>query len=341
MARSVEREGLRRRVLVTDYAWANLDIERKILGEVGADLVVATTGDESQLVELANDADAILTNWKRVPPEAIDVASRCSVISRYGVGVDNIPVKHATELGVIVTNVPDFCLDEVSDHAMALVLACARRIVAFAKSTRAGNWDLTIGSEIPRLRGQTLGLIGFGAIAQTLVPKALGFGLRVLVHTPRLGSAPIAGIEVANDLYDLLRRADYVSVHAPLTAETRGLIAERELRAMKPTAFLINTSRGLLVDERALLRALREQWIAGAALDVLGTEPADSNDVLLRLDNVIVTPHAAFLSKSSVAEVARKAAENAAAVLAGIVPANVVNREVLQSEQLRLTASQF
>src|SRR5262249_34880341 len=148
------QSSLRKRVLVTDYAWPDIEIEREVLGRVGADLIVASTGEEAELVELAREADAILTNWRRVPPEAIDVAPRCTVISRYGVGVDNIPVAHATELGVIVTNVPDFCLDEVSDHAMALLLACARRVVAFARSTRSGGWDLKLGSEMPRVRGQ-------------------------------------------------------------------------------------------------------------------------------------------------------------------------------------------
>ena len=173
------------RVLVTDYAWPSLDIERRILGEVGAELVVAETGEPDELVELADGCDAILTNWKKVPPGALDVAPGCLVVSRYGVGLDNIPVEHATELGILVVNVPDFCLHEVSDHAMALVLACARRVARYARETREGTWRLD-GPGLPRLSEQTLGLVGFGNIARALVPKARGFGMRVLAWTPRL-----------------------------------------------------------------------------------------------------------------------------------------------------------
>ena len=175
------------RVLVTDYAWPSLDIERAILGEADAELVVAETGEPDELVALAADVDAILTNWRKLPEEALDAAPRCLVVARYGVGLDNIPVDHATELGILVANVPDFCVEEVSDHTLALLLACARRIVTFARSTREGEWDLLgLGRGLPRLRGQRLGIVGFGNIARTLVPKAQGLGLEVLAYTPRL-----------------------------------------------------------------------------------------------------------------------------------------------------------
>ena len=193
------------RVLVTDHAWPSLDIERGILGDAGAELVVAESGDADELVALAADADAILTNWKRVPPEALDAASRCLLVSRYGVGLDNIPVDHATELGILVTNVPDFCLEEVSDHAMALVLACARRVVMFARATQSGVWDLAAGRGLPRLAEQTIGLIGYGNTARALVPKARGFGLRVLAYTPRV--TPATGeVALTNDLDRVLSR---------------------------------------------------------------------------------------------------------------------------------------
>ena len=313
------------RVLVTDYAWPSLDIERHILDGVGAELVVAESGEPNELVALAANVEAILTNWKRVPPEALDAASGCLLVSRYGIGVDNIPVDHATELGILVTNVPDFCLQEVSDHAMALVLACARRVVMFARSTHSGVWDIAgAGRGLPRLAEQTIGLIGFGNTARALVPKARGFGLSVLAYTPRV--TPARGeVELTNDLDRVLREADYVSVHAPATPETAGLIGARELRLMKPTAYLINTSRGALIDEDALLRALEERWIAGAALDVLRQEPPPTNHALLALDNVIVTPHAAFYSDTAIAELQAKAATNVASVLSGSLPTTVVN----------------
>ena len=312
------------RVLVTDYAWPSLDVERRILGEIGAELIVADSGGDDELVALAADADAILTNWKRVPPEALDAASRCLLVSRYGVGLDNIPVDHATELGILVTNVPDFCLEEVSDHAMALLLACARRVVVFARATRGGLWDLAAETGPSRLAEQTIGLIGYGNTARALVPKARGFGLRVVAYTPR--ATPATGeVELTNDLDCVLAESDYVSLHAPATRETVGLIGARELRLMKRTAFLINTSRGALVDEDALARALEERWIAGAALDVLRQEPPSADHPLLTLDNVIVTPHAAFYSKTAIAELQTKAATNVARVLTGSLPHSVVN----------------
>jgi D-3-phosphoglycerate dehydrogenase len=324
-------------VLVTDHAWPSLDIEREILAGVDAELLVAETGEEEELVALAPRADAILTNWKRVPAAALDAAPDCLVVSRYGVGLDNIPVDRATELGILVTNVPDFCLEEVSDHAMALLLACARRVVTFASSTRSGDWNLELGRGLPRLRGQTLGLVGLGHIARALVPKARGFGLDVVAYTPRLtADAAPTGVRVAGSLEELLASADYVSLHAPSTPETRGLIGEAELRAMKPTAYLVNTSRGALVDEDALARGVEEGWIAGAALDVMAQEPPDPANPLLRLDGVIVTPHAAFYSETAIAELETKAARNVAEVLAGRVPETVVNPAVLESPQRRL-----
>lgn len=324
-------------VLVTDYAWPSLDIEREILSAVDARLLVAETGDEEELVALAPQANAILTNWKRVPPASLDAAQECLVVSRFGVGLDNIPVDRATELGILVTNVPDFCVEEVSDHAMALLLACARRVVDFARSTRGGEWNIELGRGLPRLRGQTLGLVGLGNIGRTLVPKARGFGLDVIAYTPRLRSvAPPSEVRATRSLEELLAAADYVSLHAPSTPQTKGLIGEAELRAMKPSAYLINTSRGALVDEDALARAVEEGWIAGAALDVLAQEPPPPDHALLGLDGVIVTPHAAFYSEAAIAELENKAAHNVAEVLSGRVPKTVVNPEVLELPSLRL-----
>lgn len=324
-------------VLVTDYAWPSLATEARVLAEVGAGLIVAETGEEAELARLAPAADAILTTWKRVGPAVLDAAPRCRIVSRYGVGVDNIAVDHATSLGIVVTNVPDYCAEEVSDHAMALLLACARRVVTFATATRRGVWDVRAGRPIPRLRGQTLGLVGFGRNARALAPKAAGFGLRILAYDPWVPADAVApfGTLVA-DLETLLRESDYVSLHAPLTPETRGLIDARTLRLMKPTAYLINTARGPIVDEAALHRALTEGWIAGAGLDVLATEPAEAGHPLLALENAIVTPHAAFYSEASIEELTRKAAERVVAVLRGELPPCIVNPAVVQRPGCRL-----
>ena len=324
------------KVLITDYAWPTLAIEQTILADVDAELVVAQTGDEAELVQLAPPVDAILTCWKRVTPAVLDAAPACQLVSRYGIGLDNIAVEHASALGILVTNVPDFCLDEVSDHVMALLLAAARRVVTFASQTRNGVWNLQTGRAIPRLRGQTLGLIGYGNLAQALVPKALGFGLKIMAYTPRLAPDALAPFGVAtNDLDFLLRSADYVSIHAPLTPETRHLIGERALRQMKPTAFLINTARGAIIDEDALYTALQAGRIAGAALDVLSQEPPTPDHPLLGLENVIVTPHTAFYSQAAIAELARKAATQVAQLLRGEQPQNLINPSVLQQSNCR------
>ena len=264
------------KVLVTDYAWPSLEIERRILSAAGAELIVAETGDEAELVRLAPPVDAILTNWKQVTAAVLDAAPHCRIVSRYGVGVDNIAVAHATELGIPVTNVPDYCFEEVSDHAMALLLACARRVVSFANATRHGHWDVKSGRPIYRVRGQTLGLVGFGRNGRALAGKALGFGLKMVVYDPWVPAQAVAPFGTQTDDLDaLLRQSDYVSVHVPLTEATRGLMNARTLRLMKPSAYLINTSRGPIIDEAALAQALSERWIAGAALDVLVKEPGD------------------------------------------------------------------
>ncbi len=324
-------------ILVTDYAWPNLEIEGQLLAGVGGELLVAETGSAEEITRLAPQADAILTCWAQVPPAALEAAPRCRLVSRYGIGLDNIPIQRATELGILVTNVPDFCSEEVSDHAMALLLTLARQIVPQAAASRAGHWQRETGQTIPRLRGQTLGLIGYGNSARALVPKAQGFGLKVLAYTPRLVPGLLAnGVEAVESLGDLLQQSDYISIHTPLTDATRGLFDESTLRKMKPNAVLINTSRGAIVDETALVRALAEGWIAGAGLDVLVQEPPPADHPLLALPNVIVTPHAAFYSEASIAELQQKAAQNVVDVLLGKLPTHIVNREVLARDNCRI-----
>ena len=326
-------------VLVTDAAWPSLEIEREILAGAGAKLLVADPGDEAELLGLVSRADAILNNWRPISATLLEAAPRCLVVSRYGIGVDNIAVERATELGIVVANVPGFCVDEVSDHAMALLLACGRRLPALSEAVRRGEWTIEPARGMHRLRGLTLGLVGFGGIARAMVPKAAGFGLSVIAWTPRLDQTVLPDdVRAASSLDELLRASDFVSLHAPATPETRSLIGEPELRAMKPGAFLINTSRGALIDEEALVRAVVENRIGGAALDVLSIEPPPSDHPLLHLDRVLVTPHSAFYSEEAVAVVEQRAATNVAAVLSGRLPDSVVNREVLESPALRAAA---
>jgi D-3-phosphoglycerate dehydrogenase len=322
--------------LVTDYAWPSLDVERSVLEPQGIELLVAERGDEEELAALAPQADAILSCWKPLTASVLDRADNCLLISKFGAGLDNIALNHATRLGIIVCSVPDYCLDEVSDHAMALLLACARRIVPFVAETRAGEWNPRNGHALRRIRGRTLGVIGNGAIARTLIPKARAFGMEVIAYTPRLQPGELApGVTATNDLDALLGTSDFVTIHAPATSETHHLIDARALAAMKPTAWLINTSRGALVDEDALIAALQEGRIAGAALDVLAREPPAPDNPLLTMPNVLLTPHAAFASHESLEELQRKAATRVVEALGGTLPGSIVNPEVLNSPALR------
>jgi D-3-phosphoglycerate dehydrogenase len=325
-----------RLVLVTDHPWPSVDEEVRTLATVGARPIFAETGAEDELLELVRDAEAILTCFARVTPRVIESGPRLRVIARYGVGVDNIAVDVATALEIPVTNVPSYCEHEVAEHALALLLALARRVVVFDRSVREGEWSLARGQPIHRIAGTTLGIVGFGRIGTTLARKAQGLGMTVVVHQPQLAEADAraAGVE-AVALDELARRADFVSLHVPLDEGTRHLVGREFLRALKPTAFLVNTARGGIVDREALLEALREGWIAGAALDVVEPEPLSPDDPLLALPNLIATPHVAYYSEESLVDLGRLAAESVAAVLDGRRPAAIVNPEVLATPRWR------
>ena len=316
-------------VLVTDYAWPSLDIERELLHTIGARVVVGNG--------LAPEAVAIMTNWARVGADLLDSAPGCVVVARYGVGVDNIDVARATELGIVVTNVPDYCVDEVAEHTMALVLASTRHVCELDRQTRAGGWDNQATGTVHRLRGQTLGLIGYGRVGRAVAVRARAFGMTIATygHRPADDTPPAPDL-VLDSLDELLRVCDVLSVHVPLTPRTAGLIGAAELARMKPTAFLVNTARGGVVDLAALSNALAAGSIRGAAVDVLPVEPPPAEWLRGRPANLIVTPHAAFYSVESVADLQRRTAAVVKQCLTGEVPPNVVNPAVLDSPRLRL-----
>ena len=320
------------KVLETDYVWPTTDPERAVLEAGGAELVTAPDSEEDTLAELARDADGIMTCFAPVTEKVVRAAERCVVIGRLGVGVDNIAVATATELGIAVTNVPDYCVDEVSDHVMALLHTWNRKVALLDRSVRDQGWgSVPLTMRMMRLRGKTIGIIGFGRIGQGVAAKARAFGLNILAYGPRLTQEkvdPFGGRRV--ELETLLKESDFVSVNAPLTQETEGMIGKAELNLMKPEAYLINTARGALIDESALYEALTTHKIAGAGLDVMtGGVPAPDNP-LIGLDNIIITPHVAFFSQESTVEMEERAAEAVVNVLQGKMPGSLVNPAVLQ-----------
>jgi D-3-phosphoglycerate dehydrogenase / 2-oxoglutarate reductase len=310
------------KVLLTDYAWPNLDIERRILAEADAEFVVAERSDPASLAKLAVNADAIMTNWARVDATVLAAATRCRIVARLGIGLDNIDVEFATRRGMIVTNVPDYCLIEVAEHALALLLALARKVAFYHQETKERRYRLQAGPTLRRIEGQTLGIVGFGRIGRRLAEKAAALGLKIL-GTGRARRDMPSNVEWC-ELNDLLAESDYVSLHAPLTSQTRHLIGAAQLARMKPTAYLINTARGGLIDMAALVTALASNQLAGAALDVQDPEPPDLAQPPYNDPRVIVTPHAAFVSHESLENLRTRAARQVATALTGGTPENVV-----------------
>jgi D-3-phosphoglycerate dehydrogenase len=315
------------RVLLTDYAWPSLEIERSTLAEIDAELVVAEKQDAGSLAELAATCDAIMTNWAKVPQSVIEACKNCQIVSRLGIGLDNIDVAYCTSRGIPVTNVPDYCLIEVAEHALALLLALSRKIGWYHWQTKQAQYQLQSGPKLRRIEGQTLGIVGLGNIGIKLAEKAMALGLKVIAST-RSGKSKLPGVEIVS-FDELLKSSDYISLHTPLTPETRHMFGAEQFKLMKPSAYLINTARGGLIDARALAVALDEGRLAGAALDVQDPEPPDLTQPPYTDPRVIVTPHAAFVSEESLENLRSRVARQVATRLTGGRPENVVNPSVL------------
>jgi len=308
-------------IAVTDSPFPSLDPAKAALARVDPELRMAKTASTDDILAVARDADAVFVTYAKLPRELLTQLTRCKVIGRFGLGVDNIDTKAAAELGITVTYVPDYCMHEVSDHAMALLLALARKIPFSNKLVQAGRWEMPAVVPIHRLSGRVLGLVGFGNIPRALAPKGKAFGLRVLAHDPFVSRDVFegAGVEPMS-LEELLASSDFVSIHAPLSPATRGLFNAEVFGKMKTGAILINTARGPLVDETALIAALDAGQIGAAALDVVADEPLALDSRLIGRDNVILTPHTAFYSVEALEELQRKCANDVARVLSGEPP---------------------
>lgn len=312
-------------------------IEREQLAAVGADVIAIEGQHPDEILAAARHCDALLVVSSAVPRVVIEQLEQCRVISRLGAGTDKIDIECATEQGIIVANVPDFCLNEQAEHVMTLLLASCRQLPYMMNAMRQGQWTARSHPGVHRLAGQTLGLIGLGASAQAVALRAAGFGLKLVawVRQPDKYTAIAERLGVTLMSVDqVLSVSDFVSVHLPLTAETRGFLNADRLTRMKPTSVLINTARGALVDEQALILALKERRLGGAALDVFHginvfAEPGPPpTHPFYELDNVILTPHCAGSSVESSYESKRRGSQNAAMVLSGKRPESVVNPAV-------------
>jgi len=316
------------KVVITDYVWESLDVEKKTLAGV-ADLVALKTKTPEEFLAEAADCDALLNTYAGpITAEVMARMPKCKIIARYGIGVDTIDLEAATRAGIIVTNNPTYCIEEVAEHTIALLLACSRKVAFYDRAVRAGRWEVSPGKPIFRLTGSTLGLVGFGNIARQVAVRASAFGMRVLFSDPLVQEGQFGVPGKKADFQELLGESDFVSLHPPLTPQTRKMINDETLSRMKPSAFLVNCSRGPIIDTDALVRALDSGKIAGCALDTTYPEPLPDPHPLRGRDNVIINPHVAWYSEQAMVGLQSGAPGEVRRVLSGEWPVNVVNRDV-------------
>ena len=317
------------KVVISDYYYKNLDQEKAILASVDAELLSYHCKTEDEVIQAAADCDALICQFAPITRRVIESLRRCKVIVRYAIGVDNIDLKAAEECGIIVCNVPDYSIDEVSNHVIALLLDCCKKLTYMAGQTKLGNTSYTMIEPLSRMEGRTLGLMGFGRIARVVARKMSGFGLNIIAYDPMMDTAAAQQLNVSPvSFQELLAQSDYISIHCPLTQETHHLFDRQIFEQMKPTVIFINTARGAIVKEEDMVAFLREHEFAMAGIDVTETEPVPTNHPLLKLNNAVVTPHVAWYSVESVLSLQRKVAEEVAGVLSGQPPRHPVNHPV-------------
>jgi len=314
------------RVVISDDRFGWIDEEKLAFAGLDAEIVVASCADEDSVAEACAEADAVLLNQAPMSAKAMAAMKRCKVISRYGIGYDNVDVEAATRRGIWVTNVPGYCTEEVAEHALGLLLCCVRRIPYKDRGVREGKWNLN--QPIRRMSGRTLGIVGFGATGRAFWEKVQGFGFkRILVADPRVEDKLLPGMfGEAASLDEIIETADFISLHLPLKAETHHLFDARAFARMKSDTILINVSRGAIVDETALVEALKSGKIGAAGLDVFEHEPPEGNTELKNFDNVILTDHSAYYSAEAVSLLKTRTAMNARDVLEGREPRTAVNK---------------
>jgi D-3-phosphoglycerate dehydrogenase len=325
------------KVVITDLAWSDLSIETDLFAPLNIELIAAQCKTKDDIIKISETADAIIAIHSPITKEVINALDQCKLIAVSGEGYNSIDIQAATDAGIIVTNCAGYCCDEVADHTMALMLSCARGLFLFDRRIKDGIWDYQSAGKLQRLKNMTLGLVGFGGTARAVAQKAKPFQMTIMASDPFAPAAPYQALGVENaDLVTLLQASDYVSIHTPLTPATRNLISSNELQLMKSSAFIINTSRGGILDEKALYEALTKGVIRGAALDVLEKEPPDYRHPLFSLDNILVTPHAAFYSENSIKDVRLRTGNAVVSVYHGGLPDEIVNKDVLKNGRLKM-----
>jgi len=324
-------------VVITDCAHGSIGEEAEEFNRMRAELILAQVQKEEDVLRACKEADGIINQYSLLTRKVLENLPKCKVVSRYGVGVDSVDLRAATDLGIIVANVPDYCIDEVANQTISMILTLIRKTAFFDQKVKSGQWDFRLGIPIYRTRGKTLGLIGCGKIGLEVGKRMSSFGVKVITFDPYLDKVS-GGIEL-KDFDTVLKESDFISIHCPLNDSTRHLIGEREFRKMEKRPLLINTSRGPIIDERALIQALEEDLISGAGMDVLEKEPPDSQNPLLKMENVILSPHISFYSVESISELKRRTAKNVSDVLTGKWPGSVVNHEVIGKTRATISAS--
>jgi D-3-phosphoglycerate dehydrogenase / 2-oxoglutarate reductase len=314
-------------VVIAYTGFGDIELEKKILSQIDAETIHSENLRSPQALEAVKQADAVMVTLEKVTSEIIGSMERCRIISRLGTGLDTIDIPAATARGIWVTYVPDYSIDEVSAHAIALMMSLARGIPFLSQATRNGTWNSAAWGPIYRLKDQTLGILGLGRIGQATAEKGRGLGLNVIAHDPYANQevADRLGVRLV-DLPTLTRESDYISLHSPLLDSTHHIVNAGFLAQMKPTAYIINAARGPLVDEDALLEAVRSGTIAGAGLDVLAVEPIDPDNPLLKEDRILITPHAAWYSEQAKLDMRTRGAEEVVRILSGQPPRSPANK---------------
>lgn len=324
------------KVVITDRAFETIDLEKAVLKNAEAEVKGYQVTNEDDIIKVAKACDGLIVQYAKITRKVIESLEKCKVISVYAIGFDGIDLEAATEHGICVANVPDYCADEVSTHAIAMMLTLSRKLVLYDKSVKNGIWDYKLGKKIFNLRGQTIGLISFGKIAKMVMEKIKPYGMNILVYDPYVPDEIIesaGGKKVEFD--ELITASDIVSIHAPLVTGTRHMFNKDVFSHMKTSAILINVGRGPIIKEEDLIWALQNHKIAAAGLDVTDPEPPQPENPLLAMDNVILTPHAAFYSEDSQAALQTMTAESVARVLQGYFPVNLVNKAVKDKLSLK------